>query len=90
MLPPPTTTIAGIDTALASNLAALKDAFLDLLAALILALVAGFSLIHAVIRIAFSFLGLMLWTFALLIVGLYWLRAWAVSRSSSSLHTERS
>lgn len=82
--------IAEIDTALSSNLAALKDAFLDLLAALILCLVAGFSLVHAVLRIAFAFLGLLLWSFALLIVGLYRLRAWAVSRSSSSLHSERS
>jgi len=82
--------ITEIDTALASNLAALKDAFLDLLAALVLCLVAGFSLVHAVLRIAFAFLGLLLWVFALLIVGLYWLRAWLASRSSSSLHTERS
>jgi hypothetical protein len=81
--------IAGIDTALASNLAALKDAFLDLLAALVLCLVAGFSLVHAIIRIVFAFLGLLLWVFALLIVGLYWLRAWLASQSSSSLHTER-
>lgn len=77
-----------IDTALASNLAALKDAFLDLLAALVLCLVAVFSLVHAVLRIAFAGLGLLLWSLALLIVGLYNLRAWAVKKSSSSLHTE--
>jgi hypothetical protein len=80
--------VTGIDTALASNLAALKDAFLDLLAALVLCLVALFSVVHACIRVGFAFLGLLLWVFALLIVGLYWLRAWLASHSSSSLHSE--
>jgi hypothetical protein len=75
--------VTGIDTALASNLAALKDAFLDLLAALVLCLVAGFSVIHALIRVVYAFLGLLLWVFALLLTGLYWLRAWLASHKSS-------
>ena len=75
-----------IDAALYSNLAALRDGFFDVLAALILVVTALFSLVHAVVRIVFAFLGLVLWALALLIMFLYWLRSWAVSRSASTLH----
>ena len=80
-------TIKEIDSALTANWTALFDAFLDLLAALILLVTTLFSFLHAILRIAFAALGLMLWSLALLIIGLYWLRSWAVSHSSSSLHT---
>ncbi len=80
------TTTQEIDSALTANWTALVDGFLDLLAALVLLLTALFSLVHAVLRIAFAALGLVLWSVALLIIGLYWLRSWAVSRSSSSVH----
>jgi hypothetical protein len=77
-----------INTALESNLSTLKDAFFDLLAALVLCLVAFFSLLHAGLRLLFGFLGLLLWSLALLITFFYWLRSLAVARSSSSLHTQ--
>ena len=82
----PTTRIEEIDAALHANLSALKDAFLDLLAAVVLCIIACCSLLHAVLRIAFAVLGLLLWALALLITFLYWLRSWAVSRSASTLH----
>jgi ABC-type dipeptide/oligopeptide/nickel transport system permease subunit len=75
-----------IDAALWANLAALHDGWFDLFAVLILVLTALFSCLHAFVRIAFAFLGLALWTLALLITFLYWLRFWAVSRSSSTLY----
>jgi hypothetical protein len=80
--------IVEIDSALHANLNTLKEGFFDLLAALILLVVASLSIVHAVLRMAFAFLGLLLWAVALLIMGLYALRAWAVAQSSSSLHKE--
>jgi len=84
-----TTQIQEIDSALHTNLTALKEGFFDLLAAFILFIIAFCSCIHAVFRIMFTTLGLILWALALLVVFLYWLRAWVVSKSSSSLHTRR-
>jgi predicted ABC-type exoprotein transport system permease subunit len=78
-----------IDSALNANLTALKEGFFDLLAAMILCVIVVVSLFHAVVRIAFAFLGLLLWSLALPVVFLYWLRSWAVARSSSSLHAGR-
>jgi hypothetical protein len=78
-----------ITAALDANLVTLHDGFFDLLAALILVVTALFSCIHAIVRIVFALLGLLMWALALLITWLYWLRAWAVSRSTSSLHGER-
>jgi 4-hydroxybenzoate polyprenyltransferase len=75
-----------IESALQQNLKTLGEAFLDLLAALILVLIVVFSLVHAFLRIVFAVLGLLLWVGALLITFLYWLRAWSVARSTSSLH----
>jgi hypothetical protein len=75
-----------IDAALKANVKALKDALFDLLAAMILYIIAVVSLFHAGLRIAFAFLGLVLWSLALLVTFLYWLRSWAVARSSSTLH----
>jgi hypothetical protein len=75
-----------ITAALGTNLATLRDGLFDLLAALILVLTALFSCLHAVVRIVFAGLGLLLWSLALLITFLYWLRAWVVSRSASTLH----
>jgi 4-hydroxybenzoate polyprenyltransferase len=78
-----------IEGALQQNLRTLGEAFLDLLAALILVVIVAVSLTHALLRIVFAVLGLLLWTGALIITALYWLRAWSVSRSSSSLHKGR-
>jgi hypothetical protein len=78
-----------IEGALQQNLQALFEAFMDLLAALIFVLIAGFSLIHALFRILFAVTGLVLWVIALLITALYGLRALVVSRSTSSLHKVR-
>lgn len=75
-----------IDSALQQNLRTLGEAFLDLLAALILVVIVVLSLAHALLRIAFAVLGLLLWVAALAITALSWLRAWAVARSSSSIH----
>ena len=75
-----------INTALHANLAALKDGFFDLLAAVILCVIAVISVFHAVCRIAFACLGLLLWSLALLVTFLYWLRSLASAHSSSSLH----
>lgn len=79
-----------IDAALHSNLASLKEACCDLLAAFVLVLIAICSLVHAVLRFAFAVLGLFLWVVALLITFLEGIRAWSVSRSASSLHHRRS
>ncbi len=78
-----------IERALQQNLQSLGEALLDLLAALILVVIVVVSLAHALVRIAFAVLGLLLWVGALAIMALYWLRAWAVSRSASSLHKGR-
>ncbi len=78
-----------IDMALQTNLIALRDALLDVLAALILIVTSLFSLLHAVLRVVFALLGLFLWAIALLITFLFWLRAWSVSRSSNTLHGGR-
>ena len=75
-----------INSALHANLAALKDGFFDFLAALIPCVIAAVSLVHAGLRIAFAVLGLLLWSLALLVTFLYWLRSLAAARSSSSLH----
>src|ERR1700730_15286106 len=75
-----------IDMTLQANLVALKEAFCDLLAALILIIVSLFSFLHAVLRVVFALLALLLWAIALLVTFLFWLRAWAVSRSSSTIH----
>jgi hypothetical protein len=75
-----------IDAALSSHLATLRGGLFDLLAAVILVITALVSCLHAVVRIAYAFLGLVMWSLALFITFLYWLRAWAVSRSSSTLH----
>lgn len=78
-----------IERALQQNLRTLGEAFLDLLAALILLLMVAFSLVHALLRIAFAILGLLLWVGALAITFLSWLRGWLVSHSMSSLHKGR-
>ncbi len=75
-----------IERALQQNLQSLVEALLDLLAALLLVVIVVLSLAHALVRIAFAGLGLLLWAGALAITALYWLRAWSVSRSTSSLH----
>jgi hypothetical protein len=75
-----------IDTALWSNLGALKEGFLDFLAGLLLCIIALVSVLHAVIRMLFAGLGLLLWSLALSLTFLYWLRAWVVSRSSTTVH----
>ena len=79
-----THSITEIDAALHSNLAALKEGIFDFLAALVLFVIAIVSIAHSVLRMMFAGLGLLLWSLALLIVFLYWLRAWAVAWSSSS------
>jgi hypothetical protein len=82
-----THSITEIDIALHANLGALKEGFFDFVAALVLFIIAIFSIVHAVLRMLFAFLSLVLWSLALLIVFLYWVRSWAVARSSSSIHT---
>jgi hypothetical protein len=77
-----------IDAALQMNLTTLKEAFFDWLAALVLALVAVVSLCHATLRIGFAILGLLLWSLALFVVFLYWVRSLCVAQSSSSLHRQ--
>jgi hypothetical protein len=75
-----------IDQALQNNLTAMKEALCDLLAGLVLVLIAAVSLLHSMVRVLFAFLGLLLWALALLNVGLYAVRSWAVARSASSIH----
>lgn len=77
-----------IDAALKTNGAALKESLLDLLAAVILSVIAVVSLVHAGFRLVYAVLGLVLWSLALLVTFLYWLRSLAVSSSSSSLHKQ--
>lgn len=75
-----------IDFALQANVAALRDSLFDLLAGLLLVVIALVSIVHSIFRIMFSSLGLVLWALGLLTIWLYSIRGWAVSRSSSSLH----
>jgi hypothetical protein len=75
-----------IDAALQANLTALREAFCDLLAALIMIIISLLSFLHAVLRVVFATLGLLLWTIALVITLLYGARSWAVSQSTSTLH----
>lgn len=75
-----------IDASLRTNLTSLREALFDLLAAIILIIIAVISFFHALTRVTFAALGLLLWAIALLITFLYWLRGWAVARSTSSLH----
>ena len=75
-----------IESALQTNLATLKDGLYDLLASLVLVIIALLSFVHATTRIMFAVLGLLLWSLALLITFLYWLRAWATSRASNTIH----
>lgn len=75
-----------IQDALQANITTLSEALCDLVAAVVLCLVAVLSLVHAVVRLLFGGVGLLLWALALVIVGLNWLRSWAVSRSGSSIH----
>ncbi len=79
-----------IDASLTVHLETLRDGFFDLLAALILLVTAVVSCVHALFRLLYAFVGLALWSLALLITFLYWARAWAVSRSSSSGSLHRS
>ena len=75
-----------INSALQSNLLAMKEAFLDLLAGVILCLTGLFSVFHAVVRLIWAGLGLLLWALALFLTFLQWLQAWVVARSSSTVH----
>ncbi len=75
-----------IDNALHTNLITLKEGFLDFLAGVLLCIIALVSVLHAVIRMLFAGLGLLLWSLALFLTFLYWLRAWVVSRSSTTIH----
>lgn len=77
-----------IDAALKTNGAALIESLLDLLAAVILCVIAAVSLVHAGLRFVFAVLGLLLWSLALLITFLYWLRSVVVARSASSIHKQ--
>lgn len=77
-----------IDDALRTNGAALLESLLDLLAAVILCVIASISLVHAGLRFAWAILGLLLWSLALFVTFLYWLRGRCVARSSSSLHKQ--
>jgi hypothetical protein len=79
-----------IDAALETNITASIESVLDLLAALLLCIIAVLSLAHAVVRLAFALLGWLLWCLALLVTGLYWCRSWLASKSSSSLHSPSS
>jgi hypothetical protein len=73
-----------IDASLTTHFDTLRAGFFDLLAALILVVTGLVSCVHAVLRMMYAFVGLALWSLALLITFLYWARAWAVSRSVSA------
>jgi hypothetical protein len=77
-----------IDAALSANIQTLVEGALDVLAALILLLIGLVGLVHGLLRMMSGALGLLLWSLALFITFLYSLRAWAIARSSSSLHKE--
>ncbi len=49
-----------IDMALLQNLTSLKEGFCDLLAALVLFVISLFSFLHALLRIVFAVVGLLL------------------------------
>lgn len=69
------TTMAEGDAALATNLAELQDAVVDVLQALLSVLVFLVSFTHAVIRCVHACVGLLIWTLGVWLVGLKWLQA---------------
>jgi len=75
-----------IEEALEVNLQAMKEAFVDLLAGLVLVVIVVVSLLHSVVRLVFVGLGLVLWALALLHVILSALRSWFVAQSIHSIH----
>ena len=81
-----------IDQALAQHLSTLHDALFDVLAALLTFLLFITSLTHALVRIVYALVGIIIWTFALWIVGLQTLQKKVVARSQTSpfreLHDE--
>jgi protein-S-isoprenylcysteine O-methyltransferase Ste14 len=77
-----------IDAALAGHLATLHDAFFDLLAALITLLIFAVSLTHAVIRMMYAVVGIVLWTLALWMTLLQMLQKKVVARSHTSSFRE--
>ena len=73
-----------IDAALMAHLSTLHDAFFDLLAALITLLIFVTSLTHAIIRMAYALVGIVLWTLALWMTLLQVLQKKVVARSHTS------
>lgn len=71
-----------IDAALHLNLDMLKAGFFEFLAALLLIVIAVFSLFGSVVRMTVACLGLLLWAVALFVTFLSWLRSKAVAHSS--------
>lgn len=73
-----------INAAMQMHLSTLHDAFFDFLAAIIAVLLGITSILHAVIRIAYAGIGLLIWTLGLWMIALQSLRAKCVARSSTS------
>ncbi len=78
-----------IDDSLHANLQALRDALIDVAAALVTILIGLLSFVHSLVRLVFAGLALVLWSLALIVQALYCFQGWLVSHAASSLHQQR-
>lgn len=73
-----------IEQAMKMHIATLHDASIDLLVALQTILLGLLSLVHAVIRIAYASIGLVVWMLGVWIIALQCLRTKTIEKSSTS------
>lgn len=73
-----------IDAAMQQHIATLHDAAFDAIVALLGILLGILSFIHAIVRVIFAIVGLVVWTLGVWLIALKALRQQCVSRSSTS------
>jgi hypothetical protein len=73
-----------IEQAMKMHIATLHDAGVDLLVALQTILLGFFSLVHAIVRIAYASIGFVVWALGVWLVALQYFRAKTIEKSSTS------
>ena len=79
-----TQTQSEIEAAMAAHIATLRDAFYDLLSALLTVILGIVSIAHALIRMTYALTGMIVWMLGVWIVAIQALRAKTIARSSTS------
>ena len=69
---------------MAAHIATLRDAFYDLLSALLTVILGIVSIMHALIRVIYACIGLTVWMLGVWLIALQCLRATTLERSSTS------